>query len=99
MFIFIAIYPQFKKMIRELKRVKNINITEEKKLAAFKLRAGLWFKEFVFKADAWLPMNIGRSFVIGLILGLTGFWNGAVFMSLLPMLFIIAIMSKHRLDF
>lgn len=99
MFIFITVFPYFKKMILQLRRVSKTSIPEEKRIAVLKARARLWFKEFVFTADAWMPKNIGRSFIIGSILGLVGFWNGAVLMTLLPMLFIIAIMSKHRLDF
>ncbi len=58
-----------------------------------------WVKEFILSKNAWLPENILRSLVIGILLGLLCFWNGAVVIGVLPVLFLIAIFSKHRLEF
>ncbi|MDP4179599.1 MAG: hypothetical protein Q8942_00745 [Bacillota bacterium] len=58
-----------------------------------------WIKEFLLSKDAWLPKDMKRSIAIGLILGLMTFWNGAVTIATLPILCIIAIMSKRRLEF
>lgn len=58
-----------------------------------------WLKEFVFSKEAWLPRDIKRTISIGLILGLMTFWNGAVTIATLPILCIMAIMSKRRLEY
>lgn len=58
-----------------------------------------WIKEFFFKANSWIPDNWLRPIFIGLILGLLSFWNGAVVVGTLPILFVMALFSKHRLEY
>ncbi len=55
--------------------------------------------EFLLNGDAWLPDSMKRSVAAGLLLGLIGFWNGAVVISALPVLFFMAIFSKNRLEY
>jgi hypothetical protein len=57
-----------------------------------------WIKEFIFSKDAWIPGKLLRPFIIGIILGLAAFWNGAVVIAVLPVLAIMAVFSKHRLE-
>jgi hypothetical protein len=59
----------------------------------------LWLQEFLFKGDAWRADNTGRALLIGLMLGLISFWNGAVVITVLPVLFFMAIFSKHRISY
>lgn len=59
----------------------------------------LWLQEFLFKEDAWRADNTGRALLIGLMLGLISFWNGAVVITVLPILFFMAIFSKHRISY
>lgn len=63
------------------------------------IRLDLWFREFLFSKDAWLPESMKRSFAAGILLGLIGFWNGSVVISTLPVLFFMAIFSKHKLEY
>lgn len=63
------------------------------------IRLELWFREFLFSKDAWLPESMKRSFAAGILLGLIGFWNGSVVISTLPVLFFMAIFSKHKLEY
>jgi len=63
------------------------------------LRRKLWLDEFILNKDAWMPANIKRSVIAGLLLGLIGFWNGSVVISMLPVLFFMAILSKRRLEY
>lgn len=56
-------------------------------------------KELFFTADAWLHASIVRPVAAGLILGLIGFWNGATVIASLPVLFLLAVFSKRRLEF
>jgi len=37
-----------------------------------------YVKEFIFSKNAWIPESIFTSVVLGVILGLSSFWNGAV---------------------
>lgn len=58
-----------------------------------------YIKEFLFTKDAWMPRKIKRAIVLGIVLGLLSFWNGAVVIATLSILLIIAIFSKRRLEF
>ncbi len=55
--------------------------------------------EFLFKKDAWLPENLFRALIIGILLGATSFWNGAVLIAAGLILAFLAIFSKHRLEY
>ncbi|MDP4181426.1 MAG: hypothetical protein Q8942_10075 [Bacillota bacterium] len=105
-FALILVFPLFRKAMRALKQVDQTRIVEEGEEGeekyiplTFKTKMKLYFSELFLKKDAWLPRNIKASAITGLILGLIGFWNGAVLMALLCILFIIAIVSKHKLEF
>jgi hypothetical protein len=56
-------------------------------------------KGLFFSKDAWIPQSYKRCVFAGIVLGLMGFWNGAVVIGLLLILFIMAIYSKHRLEY
>jgi hypothetical protein len=86
--VLIVLYPLFKKMISDLGRYKGED---------FSLKG--WIKEFAATWDAWIPGRWLRPVLLGIILGLTTFWNGAMVIAVLPVLFIIALLSKHRLEF
>jgi hypothetical protein len=88
MLILILVLPLFRKMMQGLRNAWN----NERPFR-------YWLNEFVLKSNAWAPEDIRRSVTIGLILGLIGFWNGAVFVAALPILFCIALFSKHRLEY
>ncbi|MCX7747420.1 MAG: hypothetical protein N2645_11090 [Clostridia bacterium] len=78
--------------------VQNANLTQPtQSYGAFYVKK--WFSEFVFSADAWLPKNLIRCLFIGLLLGAISFWNGAVVLATLPILCVLAIFSKHRLEY
>lgn len=59
----------------------------------------LYIKEFIAGKSAWVPQSIVTSVITGIILGLTGFWNGAVVIAALLILFVMAIFSKQRLHY
>lgn len=61
--------------------------------------AGRRLKEFLYSADAWKMENIKAPVCSGIIIGLMGFWNGAVVIALLIILFVMAIFSKRRLEY
>lgn len=57
-----------------------------------------WMKAFAGK-DAWLPKNWKTSALLGLMLGALAFWNGAVVIAALLILFGFAVFSDHKLDY
>lgn len=65
----------------------------------FLFRIGGWAEEFVLRRDAWLPQNLERAVFAGVVFGLLSFWNGAVVIAGLSVLFVLAVFSKHRLEF
>ncbi len=93
MLILIVVLPLFKKMLFSLRRLK---ISAEGNLIA---NMKNWLREFIFSKDAWLPENVLLSAAAGLILGALSFWNGAVVVAALPILFVLAVFSKHRLQY
>ena len=94
MLMLIITLPLFKKMVRRLHKIKRNN--EESGNSSY---VRLWFKEFFLSADAWRPKHPIHALVAGILLGLVGFWNGSVIIAILPVLCIMAIMSKHRLEY
>lgn len=57
------------------------------------------FNELFIKSDCWIPQDILPSITAGLLLGLTGFVNGAAVVAALSILFVMALFSKQRLAF
>ncbi|NLY74904.1 MAG: YfhO family protein [Firmicutes bacterium] len=86
--IIIVLLPLFKKMLHALREKSATTGSVDDLL-----------QEFMLRSDAWLPADIGRSVVIGVLLGLLSFWNGAVVVAALLILFGLAVFSKHRLEF
>jgi len=49
--------------------------------------------------DNWWPQSFARALCLGLLLGAIGYWNGAVVLAALMVLFGFAIIARHRLEF
>lgn len=60
---------------------------------------GARMTEFLAAKDAWLPESTSRATALGVLLGLSVFWNGAVFIAAMLVLFVLALVSKHRAEF
>ena len=58
-----------------------------------------WVSTFIASRDSWLPANLRRPVVLGVLLGLLGFVNGAVVVTVLTILFALTFASKHRLEY
>lgn len=54
---------------------------------------------FAFSREAWLPQSLVLPVFCGLLLGGIGFWNGAVVVAAMPILFFLAVASRHRLEY
>jgi hypothetical protein len=57
-----------------------------------------WRTYFVGK-DNWWPENWQRAITLGVLLGSIGFWNGAVVITALIILFVLAFFCRHRGEF
>ncbi|MBQ9119393.1 MAG: hypothetical protein IJY09_04970 [Lachnospiraceae bacterium] len=56
-------------------------------------------KESLFSAEGWRLGDWKLAVFGGLLLGMLAFWNGAVTIAALLVLFVLAVISDHRLDF
>jgi hypothetical protein len=59
-------------------------------------------REFMWAADAWAPRaraDLARAIALGALIGIGGFWNGAVLIAALMVLCGFALLSKHRLEY
>ena len=56
-------------------------------------------KTFFGGADGWLPSDYIRPAGYGVLLGAMAFWNGAMLIGCLSVLFVMAFFSKHRLEY
>ncbi|NMB32851.1 MAG: hypothetical protein GX992_01240 [Clostridium sp.] len=100
MIVLIAVLPLFIKMVtkeEEIDRPVGGNETRAGR------RKGGFYKhylsEFIASKDAWIPDDAVAPIVLGIILGLTSFWNGAVVIAAISILFVMAIFSKQRLAY
>ncbi len=59
----------------------------------------LLVKESLFTAQGWKFGDLRLAVYAGLMLGMLSFWNGAVTIGALLVLFVLAAASDHRLDF
>ncbi len=72
---------------------------EEEYEEAPKKRLALYLESFLFSKEAIMPKNIRLAVFMGIFLGCTAFWNGAVLIACLSVLFVMALASVHRLDY
>ncbi len=57
------------------------------------------FKIAWLEKNAWWPQNWQRAIALGLLLGAIGFWNGAVVITTLMILFVLTFFCRHRGEF
>jgi hypothetical protein len=56
-------------------------------------------RELLASRGAWAPESLTRAVTLGALLGLSAFWNGAVFIAAMLVLFVLALVSAHRLEY
>jgi hypothetical protein len=57
------------------------------------------FKIAWMEKNAWWPQSWQRAIALGLLVGAIGFWNGAVVITTLMILFVLAFFCRHRGEF
>lgn len=58
-----------------------------------------FFKFSLLSADGWKAQNYLRPVVLGILLGLTAFWNGATLLATIMILFVLAMVSDRRIEY
>ena len=53
----------------------------------------------LFSADGWKAQAYLRPTVLGILLGLTAFWNGATLLATIMVLFVLAVVSDRRIEY
>ncbi len=61
--------------------------------------AGDFLKFSLFSIDGWKAESYLRPVVLGVLLGLTAFWNGATLLATIMVLFVLAIVSDRRIEY
>ncbi len=56
-------------------------------------------RAFFVSPDGWFPENVPMAVGLGLLLGAMAFWNGAMLIGCLSILFVMAIFSERRLEY
>ena len=87
-FAIICFYPLLVRMVDDLRDAR-----QKKKNPDGRMRA------FALSRAAWLPENAVFPVAMGLLLGMLGFFNGAVLISVLAVLFFMAMLSRERLSY
>lgn len=82
------VYQMFGRLAKKKKNADNSRVTPRE-----------FCKEFIFNVEAWIPNDPIFSVCMGLLLGAIAFWNGAVLIACLLILFFMALASNHRLDY
>lgn len=99
-FALIVFMPYLYEMFARLRAVctkytQSEEIIEEKQ----KSRLTDYMKSFLLSKEAIMPKNIRFAVCMGVLLGCTAFWNGAVLIACLSVLFVMALCSVNRLDY
>ena len=61
--------------------------------------AGDFLRFSLFSIDGWKAEAYLRPAVLGVLLGLTAFWNGATLLATIMVLFVLAIVSDRRIEY
>lgn len=61
--------------------------------------AAVFLQFSLFSVDGWKAESYLRPIVLGVLLGLTAFWNGATLLATIMVLFVLAMVSDRRLEY
>lgn len=73
----------------------EVRMSQQGMLAA----VGDFLKFSLFSVDGWRAESYLRPVVLGILLGLTAFWNGATLLATIMVLFVLAIVSDRRIEY
>lgn len=87
--------PLFMNTINDIK-TRKVQRKEKKKKESGILKN---IKEIFFSKEAWLPESLIPCIAAGILLGSLAYWNGAVVISAISVFFLMAVFSKHKLEY
>lgn len=67
--------------------------------AAHEEKGFLWLKNRIFTAEAWKSRDLDKALLLGMVLGLSAFWNGAALIGGLLILLGFAVFSDGKADY
>jgi hypothetical protein len=97
--ILLALLPALRQMVQALQQRNFTLTTASSDNASLVCRISTWWHVFLLNREAWLPQSWSRAIFLGVLLGALAFWNGAVVIAALTILFVLAIFSRHRIEF
>lgn len=97
--LLILFLPQLYEMEERVVRETAMITSGEEKRRSFFGRALLFLKLCFLKKEGWKVKNPRLAIASGVLLGSIAFWNGAVLIAALAILFCIAAMADRRLEY
>lgn len=107
----LALYLLLPLFMNTIKNLRQAALKDKRKVPKSKAKAakatqpdnksGIWFyiSEILLTKDSWLPEALVPCICAGLLLGLTAFWNGAIVIAAISVFFVMAALSKHKLEY
>lgn len=86
-------------LYEQTKQLKTILLSNKNKTSSWKIKLKLWFQTSFLTIQSWKIKDLKLAIGAGILLGLIAFFNGAVLIATLSILFVIAAFSDRRLEF
>ncbi|MDF2944462.1 MAG: putative rane protein [Herbinix sp.] len=99
--VLILLLPRLYEMFEDLKQ-SNFNKTDQKKKnyhKTFLKKVAERLKVIFFTADGWLVKDLKMPIAVGVLLGSMSFFHGSAVIGCLMVLFVMALLSKRRLEY
>lgn len=92
-----SVYESFTKLYEGYSKLEKQDQYLYGGLTTAKLK--FFFRHCVLQLDAWKPHDVRSAIASGVIVGALSFWNGAVTIAILLVLFIMAITAHRKLEY
>ncbi len=100
------IYMLIGHVFQAISRVRRSYLAKQKQIVQTEGSGMLWsesvpfvIREACFREAGWLPQSLISSIALGVLLGAAAFFNGACVIACLAVLFFLAIVSDHRIEY
>jgi len=93
--VLLLMLPVFIETVENLTRAGNA----KRKSNAHQYFFGRYIKMILFSREAWAVKSLLPCILAGIILGLMAYWNGAVVIAGISVLFVMAALSSHKLGY
>lgn len=86
-------------LYEQTKRLKTIISSNKNQASSWKIKLKFWFQTSFLTTQSWKIKDFKLAIGAGILLGSIAFFNGAVLIATLSILFVIAAFSDRRLEF